>query len=76
MFYSPALFPPLLINYKIKGKLPIAEGEGAAGQPSTCQNGGTYKTIQGKCECEPDYTGPNCETGQLRLFLDVTNTSI
>ena len=39
------------------------EGEGSAGQPSICQNGGTYKTIQGTCECEPDYTGANCETG-------------
>ena len=47
----------------------FAEGEGAAGQPSICQNGGTYKTIQGTCECEPDYTGPNCETGQLRPFF-------
>ena len=36
---------------------------GTAGQPSVCQNGGTYKTLERKCECEPDYTGPNCETG-------------
>ena len=51
----------------------FAEGEGAAGQPSICQNGGTYKTIQGTCECEPDYTGPNCETGQLRPFFKSYN---
>ena len=51
----------------------FAEGEGAAGQPSICQNGGTYKTIQGTCECEPDYTGANCETGQLRPFFTSYN---
>ena len=47
----------------------MVEDAGGVGEPSTCQNGGTYKTIQRNCECEPDFTGANCETGQFMNSL-------
>ena len=28
-------------------------------------NGGTFQTLRNKCECEPEFTGRNCETGQF-----------
>ena len=41
------------------------EQGGGGGSPSPCMNGGTFKTLQNKCECEPEFTGRNCETGQF-----------
>ena len=45
--------------------LNILEQSGGGGSPSPCMNGGTFKTLQNKCECEPEFTGRNCETGQF-----------
>ena len=59
-----------LLDRLIKNDILLLEesSDGSIG-PSQCLNGGTYKTFRGKCECKPDYTGQNCETGQS-VYVD------